>query len=55
VQLQISGRPERGFALWLARWRERRDLASLDLQMLYDIGLSPTDVQIECAKPFWRS
>jgi uncharacterized protein YjiS (DUF1127 family) len=55
VQLQISGRPERGFALWLARWRERRDLASLDLEMLYDIGLSPTDVQIECAKPFWRN
>jgi hypothetical protein len=47
-------RPGRGVALWLARWRERRHLADLDSHMLCDIGLSPADVQIECAKLFWR-
>ena len=55
VELETGGRPERGLALWLARWRERRQLADLDLQMLCDIGLSPGEAQIECAKPFWRN
>lgn len=54
AQTQTRDRPERGLALWLARWRERRDLTSLNLWMLKDIGLTPADVHIECAKPFWR-
>jgi len=54
AQTQSRDRPERGLALWLARWQERRDLASLNLWMLKDIGLTPADVHIECAKPFWQ-
>jgi uncharacterized protein YjiS (DUF1127 family) len=44
-----------------AHWTRRmpagtrdRPLADLDSHMLCDIGLSPADAQIECAKPFWR-
>lgn len=55
VEPEVDGRPERGLTLWLARWRERRHLAELDLQMLCDIGLSPAEARIECAKPFWRN
>ena len=51
---QTRDRPERGFALWLARRRERRALADLDARMLSDIGLTPNDVRMECAKPIWR-
>jgi len=46
--------PERGFALWLALWRERRHLAELDDYMLRDIGLTRDDVYVEIAKPWWR-
>ncbi|NJO32956.1 MAG: DUF1127 domain-containing protein [Rhodospirillales bacterium] len=42
-------------ALWLARWGERRDLAELDDRLLRDIGLTPADARLECAKPWWRS
>lgn len=52
--LEGNNRPERGPALWLARWRERRNLAELDDHMLRDIGLTPPDVRFECAKPWWR-
>lgn len=48
-------RCERGFALWLARWRERRDLVNLDDRMLRDIGISPADARAECDKPWWRA
>lgn len=51
---ETAARSETGLALWLARRRERRDLAELDSYLLRDIGLTPFDVQIECAKPFWR-
>lgn len=51
---QATDRPERGLALWLARWRERRSLAELDERMLRDIGLTPVDVRFECEKPYWR-
>lgn len=53
--LQATRRPEHGLALWLARWRERRDLAEFDEYMLRDIGLMPADVRSESAKPWWRS
>jgi hypothetical protein len=55
AQSDAIARPERGPALWLARWGERRDLATLDDRMLRDIGLTPADVRMECAKPWWQS
>ncbi len=42
-------------ASWRRRARERRELASLDSRTLRDLGLSPSDVQFEVNKPFWRS
>jgi hypothetical protein len=47
-------RPERGPALWLARWRERRDLSDLDDHMLRDLGLTREDVRAEIGQPWWR-
>lgn len=41
-------------AVWRARHRERRQLATLGLRELRDIGLAPYDVQAEIRKPFWR-
>ena len=49
-----AGRPERGLAIWLARWRERRDLSDLDDHMLRDIGLTRDNVRAETEKPWWR-
>ena len=48
-------RPERGLALWLARWRERRDLSEFDDYILRDIGLTREDVRTEVGKPWWLS
>jgi len=39
---------------WLARVREREELAALDGRMLHDIGLTRADVYGEFRKPFWR-
>lgn len=48
-----------GFGQILATWRERanqrRELANLDYRTMRDLGISPTDVQFEANKPFWRS
>ena len=55
TQSDAIARPEHGLALWLARWRERRDLVELDDHILRDIGLTPEDVRAEGAKPWWRS
>lgn len=49
-----AGRPERGPALWLARWRERRYLGELDDYVLRDIGLTRDDVRVETARPWWQ-
>lgn len=40
--------------LMLARWRERRDLASFDAHMLRDIGVTPYEAGVEARKPFWQ-
>jgi hypothetical protein len=50
-----QSRPERGVALWLSLWCERRTLAELDPWLLRDIGLTSRQVSKECGKPFWRS
>jgi len=39
---------------WRDRYRQRRQLATLDQYMLRDIGLSSADVDQELHKPFWR-
>jgi uncharacterized protein YjiS (DUF1127 family) len=39
---------------WIARWRDRRDLAMLDDYMLKDLGLTRCDVFREVEKPIWR-
>jgi len=42
-------------ANWRRRARERRELATLDRRTIQDLGLSPSDIQFEAGKPFWRS
>ncbi len=39
---------------WRRRARERRELGSLDARTIRDVGLSPSEVQFEVNKPFWR-
>jgi uncharacterized protein YjiS (DUF1127 family) len=39
---------------WHRRLQQRHSLADLDNRMLSDIGVSPADRDIECAKPFWQ-
>jgi uncharacterized protein YjiS (DUF1127 family) len=40
---------------WRGRRCQRRSLATLDDRLLADAGLSRTDQDRECNKPFWRS
>jgi uncharacterized protein YjiS (DUF1127 family) len=40
---------------WRRRARQRQELAGLDHRMRRDIGVSPSEVARECAKPFWRA
>jgi uncharacterized protein YjiS (DUF1127 family) len=42
-------------ATWRERTRQRRELVNLDYRTMRDLGISPTDVQFEANKPFWRS
>ena len=44
----------RVIALWAARARQRRILATFDDRLLSDIGITRTDAMRECEKPFWR-
>jgi uncharacterized protein YjiS (DUF1127 family) len=41
-------------ASWLARIRERRQLAQMSDRDLRDVGLSRYDALWECRKPFWK-
>ena len=41
-------------ATWRRRAKERRELANLDRRTMRDLGISPTDIQFEANKPFWR-
>jgi uncharacterized protein YjiS (DUF1127 family) len=41
--------------LWHRRFRERADLAHLDMRMLRDIGITPSEAVREGDKPFWRA
>ena len=42
------------FTQWRRRSRERRELSQLDRRTVQDLGLSPSEVQFEASKPFWR-
>ena len=39
---------------WRRRTKERRELANLDARTARDMGISPTEIQFEVNKPFWR-
>ncbi len=39
---------------WEVRRKTRRKLSHLDEHLLHDIGLSRTQAEDECNKPFWR-
>ncbi len=56
---QTTGRIETGrracLALWLRRYRTRKDLQQLGPSELADLGLSEEQRRFECAKRFWRS
>lgn len=39
---------------WMARSRDRRQLASLNDRMLEDIGLNRIDIAVETGKFFWQ-
>ena len=49
----ISGAIET-LLVWCERRRERRDLASLNDQILRDVGLTRADIEREYRKPFWQ-
>jgi uncharacterized protein YjiS (DUF1127 family) len=40
---------------WVARMRDRHQLAAMSDSMLKDIGVSRADVEHVVEKPFWRS
>jgi uncharacterized protein YjiS (DUF1127 family) len=35
--------------------RERHELATLDHRMRRDIGVTSSEIDAECNKPFWRA
>ena len=39
---------------WWRRVRSRRDIALLDERTIRDLGLTPSQMKFEAAKPFWR-
>jgi uncharacterized protein YjiS (DUF1127 family) len=51
----IDGGRRACLALWLRRYRTRRDLRDLGPYELTDLGLSEEQQSAECAKHFWRS
>lgn len=42
------------YQTWLARLKQRRQLARLSDVMLKDIGVSRSDADAEISKPFWK-
>ena len=41
--------------IWTHRARTRGELARLDLRILRDIGVTPSEAAAEISKPFWRA
>jgi uncharacterized protein YjiS (DUF1127 family) len=50
----LARRVVTGFEAAIVRRHERLLLARLDDHLLRDIGLSPDEAKVECAKPIWR-
>jgi uncharacterized protein YjiS (DUF1127 family) len=40
---------------WLMRIRTRRDIGRLDHRTIRDLGVSPSQMEFEAQKPFWRA
>lgn len=40
-------------ATYFTVWKQRRELASLDVNRLKDLGISPIDATKEAARPIW--
>ena len=40
--------------IWQQRAHDRHQLATLDDQMMADMGISRADIDCEMRKPFWR-
>ncbi len=40
---------------WWWRARSRREIAKLDERTLRDLGVSPSQMEFEARKPFWRA
>ena len=43
------------FAVWQKRIDARNELATLSFREIQDIGLDPTEIDREIAKPFWQA
>jgi uncharacterized protein YjiS (DUF1127 family) len=55
VAAELLGDVVRLLGRWRRRVRQRHELANLDYRMRRDIGVTPSEVARECAKPFWRA
>jgi uncharacterized protein YjiS (DUF1127 family) len=40
---------------WRCRALSRRGIAELDHRVIRDLGISPSQMRFEAAKPFWRA
>ena len=57
IAMEREGRLIDAFDLvlaWIDRSRQRAQLASVDLSILKDVGISPAEVEAECRKHFWQ-
>ncbi|MCF2904563.1 hypothetical protein L0666_06155 [Octadecabacter sp. CECT 8868] len=45
--------PRTTLGTYMAVWKQRRELASMDVNRLKDLGISPRDAAKEATRPFW--
>lgn len=45
--------PDFSLSTMLTVWKERRELARMDVSRLSDLGISPIEAATEAARPFW--
>ena len=51
--VKLLNRLSQTLVIWTQRARQRRQLAEMEQERLNDIGISPSQVSKEIAKPFW--